>query len=231
MCIIFYNERGTEYNPNEVSNAWFANDDGVGLMWVDNGEVKVIRDLMSREDTVKLALAMTGIPHVLHLRYGTHGPTNRELCHPFRVTPVEAAETVWMAHNGVMTDEECGGSPGPDESDTSVLARTLQAKSQSLGSDIFFNEGFLRDLESRIDPYNKIIFLGSSGRVGIVHPGSWHTDDDTGIWYSNRYSIAPKWKSAELELEELKATAKDYERIFSAYWADGDDIDWFGEKE
>lgn len=206
MCIIFYNEKGSPYNLNEIRNGWTNNPDGLGLMWVEDRKVKVIRGLYDKESAVELARDFAGIPHVLHLRFGTHGSVCEELTHPFRVTPNGAKQHVWMMHNGVIADEDLAEKPGKNESDTQVFARQLQHKVQEHGSsDILFNEKFCRKLEYKIGSYNKVIFLRDDGKVSILHPDQWTVNKETGIWYSNQYSIiSPRW-SAKAEMAELAA--------------------------
>lgn len=214
MCIIYYNEYGSRYNLDEIRNGWDNNPDGVGVMWVENGKVRTIRGLIDKETTVEIAKDFDGIPHILHLRWGTHGSVCEELTHPFRVTPDDADQHVWMMHNGVIGDAELGEVPGPGESDTQVLARQLQAKAAEKGSDVFFKDAFCRHLEMKVGSYNKLIFLRDDGKVSILNTGSWYPDEKTGIWYSNRYSLLPAYKAEAAEEEEIKAHG--WESLFAS---------------
>jgi predicted glutamine amidotransferase len=197
MCIIFYNERGEKYQERELRNAFRTNDDGIGLMWVQDGKVETFHGMLTEERLVGMMKEFEGIPHALHLRFATHGKPCVELCHPFKVTPEGADQSVWMMHNGVIT--ECGARAETHESDTLVFARDRAQDIAELGnssSDLFFDDAYIGYMEKIISG-DRMIFLRDDGSVSILTPNAWHVDKETGIWYSNRYSVAdrPRYSS------------------------------------
>lgn len=192
MCIIFYNERGVKYQERELRNAFRTNDDGVGLMWVENGKVQTFHGMLTEERLVKMMKDFEGIPHALHLRFATNGPPCKELCHPFKATPDEGADqAVWLMHNGVLFEH--GQRAQDHESDTLVFARDRAEDVAMIGgsTDIFFDDAYIEYLEKIISS-DRMIFLRDDGSVSILNPQAWHHDKDTGIWYSNRYSVADR---------------------------------------
>jgi len=189
MCIIFYNPDGTKYDKRELRNAADHNDDGAGIMWVEDGKVKVHHEMVkSGEQLIKMMKDFEGRPHMLHLRYATHGQPSIELCHPFKATPDEGSEqAVWLMHNGVIKDYAKKAST--KESDTLVFSRTLQQVVKGYGStDILFHEKYVKHLESVIDA-DRMIFLRDDGKVQVLNPAKWFQDEKTNIWYSNMYSL------------------------------------------
>jgi hypothetical protein len=208
MCIIFYNEKGVPYSERELRNAFRTNDDGAGIMWVENDKVMVHHEMITREDDlVALMKNFVGIPHALHLRYATNGPIVEDLCHPFKATPDHIQDEVWLMHNGVLYEH--GKRAEKHESDTLVFARDRAADVAHLGTtDIFFDDAYIAQLE-KIIVGDRMIFLRGNGDVAILNPHSWHIDKDTGMWYSNQYSIADRPRYS-WSLSDWKFTDDDF---------------------
>jgi hypothetical protein len=194
MCIIFYNQHGNAYNERELRNAAAANEDGAGIMWIENGKVRTFHCMIEDGDQlVKLMKDFDGIPHMLHLRYATHGDPSEKLCHPFRATNDDADKHVWLMHNGVLTQHAKMASK--TESDTLVFAKQMRQVVKGYGSsEILYDERYINHLEKVIDG-DRMIFLRDDGHVVVLNPGKWYRDKESGIWYSNLYSIAerPRW--------------------------------------
>jgi hypothetical protein len=55
-------------------------------------------------------------------------------------------------------------------------------------SDIITDESYIQYLETVISG-DRMIFLRDDGEVVILNKKSWHRNEETGIWYSNLYSI------------------------------------------
>jgi hypothetical protein len=197
MCVILYNPKGVAYNEREIRNACATNDDGFGIMWVQDGQVKTFKGILSADDVVETVKEFTGIPSVVHLRFATHGPIVPNLCHPFRVTPEGATQTVFMMHNGVLYEH--GNRAENHESDTLVFARDRQKdisvfkQEGSDETDLFFNDDYVQYMENMISG-DRMIFLRDDGSVRVLSQKNWHVDEETGIWYSNRYSVQDRPK-------------------------------------
>jgi predicted glutamine amidotransferase len=196
MCIIFYNEKGVPYSERELRNAHRTNDDGVGIMWVENGKVQTYRGMDKADDLVRMMKDFEGVPHALHLRYATNGPVCEDLCHPFKATPDGADMDVYLMHNGVLFEH--GARAEPHESDTLVFARdrAQDIMQFSMDTDLLFDDAYIQYLENVISG-DRMIFLRDNGDVVVLNTQAWYVDQATGIWYSNRYSIAdrPSWSS------------------------------------
>lgn len=196
MCIIFYNPDGAKYDRLELRNAADHNDDGAGIMWIENGKIRVHHQMIKTGDElIKLMKDFVGIPHMLHLRYATHGAPSVELCHPFRATPETADKQVWLMHNGVIGSY--AKKAGRGESDTSVFSEHLQAVVSGYGSsDILFNDKYAEHIERVIDT-DRMIFLRDDGAVKVLNPSRWFQNTRTNIWYSNMYSLKDiaRWKT------------------------------------
>lgn len=190
MCLIIYNASGNAYTKDQIANAYDTNDDGVGIMWIEDGEVQVLKGLYSKEDTLQLMEGFVGVPHVIHFRMATHGGVKPELAHPFRASHDDADDHVWLMHNGVMS----GMGEGTGESDTSAFARQLRQTCEDMGTtDCLFEEYHRETIEEYVGLGQKIIFLRGDGEITILNRKAWSEDeeDDT-LLYSNTYSIHPR---------------------------------------
>jgi hypothetical protein len=190
MCIIFYNENGASYREQELRNAHWINDDGVGIMWVEDSGVKVFFGMLTADALVEKMKAYEGIPHALHLRYATNGPVCEDLCHPFKASPEDSDQEIWMMHNGVLTEHGCRAEA--HESDSLVFARDVANDIAQAGStNLLLEDSYIDHLEQLIGS-DKMVFFRDDGEVVILNPDHWWIDEESGIWYSNRYSVAPR---------------------------------------
>jgi predicted glutamine amidotransferase len=193
MCIIFYNETGKTYNKEALSIAYDNNPHGVGLMWIEGSRLQTLRGLMSKEKMFETLGHFEGVPHALHLRWRTRGKIDKSLCHPFRASHKGAGSDVFMMHNGTFMDL----TPPAGLSDTHMFAAKMQDVTQEYGTDMLFNESFLRRVEKNIKSFNKVIFLRNDGKVAIVNPESWTVMD--GLWLSNTYSLEDGYRKRKTQ--------------------------------
>ena len=84
MCVIIYLEEGTTIDRDELEDAWFTNPDGAGFMYQDNGEVKMERGFMNREEYINRVLELVGKYNIaLHFRITTSKQVNKLQTHPY----------------------------------------------------------------------------------------------------------------------------------------------------
>jgi hypothetical protein len=138
-----------------------------------------------------------GVPHAMHLRWRTRGKIEKNLCHPFRASHENADRQVFMMHNGTFMHLR----PPEHLSDTHVFAEKMQEVTTEYGTDMLFNESFLRRVEKDIHSWNKVIFLRNDGKVAIMNPAEWHVID--GVWASNTYSFKDGYRKKELLSSQL----------------------------
>lgn len=188
MCIILYNETGKPYDHEKLSIAYDNNPHGMGIMWVEDGQIQTIRGLFSKAKMFSILEHFEGVPHAIHLRWRTRGKIVKEACHPFRASHKGSEKDVFMMHNGTFY----GMTIPAGESDTQQFARKMRKITAEYGTDVLFNETFIRSVEKDIMSYNKVIFLQSDGQVSILNPSEWTVID--GIWMSNTYSFKKNYR-------------------------------------
>jgi len=186
MCIIFFNENGVAYDEGELRRARARNSDGCGVMWFQDGKVETMKGMWTADELVNLMKDFVGVPHALHLRFATHGGSIPALCHPFRMSP-EDLDGVYVMHNGVMHEQGCRAGIG--ESDTLVFARDCAELAAEHGTtDILFDDETVDGLETIVGS-DRVIYFRDDGSYEILNPDNWYVDEETGIWYSNQYSV------------------------------------------
>lgn len=175
MCLLIASRSG-QCPPKEVcENASKVNDDGFGIAFPSKTKKSVIIlkwATMDIEGQYKIlqSISRKG-PYIAHWRYGTSGPNNQELAHPFQVSDVCA-----FAHNGVMSSLDLI----PGKSDTATLVewfkkagiRTIKETVESI-----------KKIPTNILGGNKFAAISNDGEVEIHGEavGTWKD----GVWYSN----------------------------------------------
>lgn len=111
MCLIIIKQNNTDLIDNNIlQNAAVRNPHGLGVLWLDTGELYKTLDSF---EAVEL-LGDTQRPFIAHLRYATVGEINEDNLHPVNV------DGGWLFTNGTLPlgDEET--------SDTKVFASILR---------------------------------------------------------------------------------------------------------
>lgn len=181
MCLLTFCPAGIQPDSQGLLRGSVQNNDGHGYAIVHNGRLIIGKGMSAGqvidEFMTKRAMFPDG-PALFHSRFTTHGLTNVENCHPFRVGGDK--QTV-IAHNGVMPDE-VQPRKGDHRSDTRITAESFLPRF-----------GYLSRSRTRqrfgtwMGSYNKVVVLSVNPRFNqqayIINEssGMW----DGGIWYSN----------------------------------------------
>lgn len=175
MCIIIANAPFNTLSKETIKNSWNNNDHGAGLMYVNEGEIVIKKELHSVQKFYKAyTKARKDCPEsniVLHFRISTHGKINTDNCHPFSVN-----EGLAFAHNGIISN----APRSADFSDTYMFNQTI-LKSMPDG---FIRNNAIRELiHNYIGTGSKLVFLDKNNTVEIINEKAGHWDN--GNWYSN----------------------------------------------
>ena len=88
MCQIIYVPKKKEVNLPHLDQAQTKNSDGYGVMWHEEGELKVFRT-MKYNRFKKFVEDLTEFENVLHLRNTTRGVSYLANAHPFPVSDAQ----------------------------------------------------------------------------------------------------------------------------------------------
>lgn len=185
MCIIAVNKKN-KLSKEIVENCFENNDDGMGMLWTEDGELysyKILDDVDTFYNEYSSVRDKVDTPIVLHFRIGTSGPNDIDNCHPFFVH-----EKLGFAHNGIINEFSFIGS---DKSDTVLFN---EAVLQNLKKS-FINDDVICELIAGYIGSSKLAFLDTKGNIKIINEdlGDWELDDDT--WFSNTTWRIARYKS------------------------------------
>ena len=171
MCIAILNT-AEAIDEQILINCYEGNRDGQGLIYAENGQLKIYKTLDLKEflNTYYEVRKQIKTPIVIHFRMATHGNIDLENCHPFKVN-----KNLAFVHNGIIANYGNG-----NYSDTYCYnekrLKTLQNN--------FLKSRFIREfIAEEIGSYNKLIFMDNHSNYTIVNEevGIWENDN----WYSN----------------------------------------------
>ena len=180
MCIAIMKSENKKINKATLQRCYNANPDGAGFMFAENKKLTVKKGYFTFKDFYKEYKPHENKQVLLHFRIKTHGPINKNNCHPFLVN-----NSLGFIHNGIIS-----GYGDNKESDTiafnNAILKKLVAKH---GNNSLFDDPMVELIENVIG-YSKLVFLDRHGNYRIMNEskGDWHD----GVWYSNS-----SWKKPE----------------------------------
>jgi hypothetical protein len=179
MCLLMMCLPGECPSEEYLANACFNNSDGFGFAVHTGSEIITGRGMHPDRTISKFyeALASTNGDGIglFHARLTTHGKTNTDNCHPFRVG---GNKNIILGHNGVLPIS----APG-DRSDTRIFAEDILP---AMGIEILDDKSDVSRLEQWMSG-SKMVILSNDKRlkeqVYILNEDAGHWDK--GIWWSN----------------------------------------------
>jgi hypothetical protein len=188
MCIAILNN-GKKLSRQELSNCWVSNDDGAGLLYINDGVLTAFKqpnhdgfnvagadfDKFTKEyDRVYKLSRESNTPVLLHFRIATHGLDPAYL-HPFFVS-----DKVGLIHNGIIY-----GYGTRDVSDTAEFANELATLPDTMTHSVEFldNPFISNSILDKLESSNKVVFMDDTGdyRIFNAQLGHWNK----GNWFSN----------------------------------------------
>lgn len=148
-------------------------------MYAENGQLSVVKGLMTFADFLAAYEKVSDRKLVLHFRWRTHGPVLQKLTHPFLIR-----NNVAMVHNGVIP----GMRTRRKESDTSMYAQILQHRYKN-PMEVLGNLRVRADILMEIG-LSKLVFMNEDGKVQLLNSQMGHFAADGG-WYSNHSYTDP----------------------------------------
>lgn len=192
MCIILVKEKGQKFPVDYVLEMKaMGNRDGVGLMYVEDGRVKVHRILSPTDkELADLYEAHMDKDLVLHVRRQSIGKITEENVHPFQILSMEEdGRDLWMCHNGTIE----GIQVDPGRADSYNLATYFLRPYLKKYPDAIIEPEFLNIVGGLIKN-SKLVFLDNLGRFVVVNHelGQTHT---LGPWLSTKSVVVPPKKT------------------------------------
>jgi glutamine amidotransferase len=181
MCLLTFFPPSALPDTDALLNGALFNNDGHGFAIVAGAQLIVHRAMNAKAVIERFAAARGQHPEgpaLFHSRFGTHGDTTLDNCHPF---PVGGDGRTVLAHNGILPDvvQPAKGDP---RSDSRIAAEDFIPAFGSLRT-----RRIRLRLQRWMTPHNKVVILTVDRRFKqrsyILNEeyGIW----DDGIWYSN----------------------------------------------
>ena len=176
MCIIVAKPAGKEVSEETLRNCFEHNSDGAGFSYPEDGKVAIQKGFFTFEKFYEAYQQHDKKAMVIHFRIRTHGATDADNCHPFRITP-----NLTFAHNGVIS--KVANKAVNKESDTVLFNQMfLSPFIQTYGKRILKDDKFIEMVESYIGN-SKLAFLNQKGEITIFNRNLGNESD--GVWFSN----------------------------------------------
>ena len=174
MCIAIANKKNKPLSDQEIINCWENNSDGAGILYKQNGKLKIFKEMNSVDKYLKkYKKLITQSNCVLHFRISTHGGVNEKNCHPFFVN-----HKLGFAHNGVISGY---GTKVKDQSDTYSFNQFILKKLP----EGFQNNEAICEMLSDVIGYSKLVFMDIDENFTIINPQKGKWDEEKENWYSN----------------------------------------------
>ena len=190
MCLIVFKENTeSTFSNKQFKSMIRRNRDGLGIMWRENGRVLVEKSVA--DERSKFALwhkHRDREQYAMHARLTTHGKTNEDNCHPYKVLSIDDGDAIdlYMMHNGVITN-----APDVDKamSDTWHFVEYIIKPIAKTNLPLLWdNDPFQQWLQKSIGA-SKLLFMRSDDvQFPTLILNSSMGKEETGCWLSNTYS-------------------------------------------
>ncbi len=180
MCLAVVKKDSAVFEYSVLEDAYRANPDSCGLMYVENGSIQIIKGAFSWKSFSQfISIAeKSKSPVVLHFRTASSSASYFETSHPFVVN-----RNLTFVHNGNFFEFQNYFSGGYSEilSDT---ARFNEYVLKKLPANFLENEEIVHCLETYCkENMSKLVFMDAKGEIVILNESAGYWGD--GLWYSN----------------------------------------------
>ncbi len=201
-------------NKATLRRCYDANPDGAGFMYAEDKQLHVKKGYFTFKEFYKEYRPHGDKQVLIHFRIKTHGPINKDNCHPFLVN-----SGLGFIHNGIITGYGSNTKSDTIEFNESILQKIVSKH----GNNSLFDDPMVELIENVIG-YSKLVFLDRHGNYRIMNEkkGSWHD----GVWYSNSSWKKPEpvtykgydWTKQSTHRTSLPVAAKDSCSFASGDW-------------
>ena len=167
-------------SKSTLRRCYDANPDGAGFMYAEDKQLVVNKGYFTFKEFYKEYKPHGDKQVLLHFRIKTHGPINKDNCHPFLVN-----SGLGFIHNGIINGYGSNIKSDTIEFNESILQKIVSKH----GNNSLFDDPMVELIENVIG-YSKLVFLDRHGNYTIMNEkkGNWND----GVWYSNM-----SWKKPE----------------------------------
>ena len=215
MCIAIMKSENKKISKTTLQRCYESNPDGAGFMFAANKELTVKKGYFTFKEFYKEYKPHENKQVLLHFRIKTHGPIDKNNCHPFLVN-----SGLGFIHNGIISGYGDNKQSDTIDFNKSILQKIV-AKHGNMG---LFDDPMVELIENVIG-YSKLVFLDRHGNYRIMNEDKGHWNN--GVWYSNNSYKKPEpvtytgyqaWDKQDTHRTSLPLAAKDSCSLASGEW-------------
>jgi hypothetical protein len=183
MCLLTQQPSSVSFTDDFLTDVYNKNSDGLGVMYAEGGKLHIYKCLpATSQDFIDFYRTYADKRDCIwHARMRTHGDTDMENCHPYRVT-----DDIWLAHNGVLS---MGNDADHTKSDTWHFIKNVLTPALTADPGLMNDPHWIRFMGSIIGSSNKFGLLHADGSSCIINKKSGVEFCDS--WLSNTYAWTP----------------------------------------
>lgn len=189
MCLIVL-KKGVEalFTEHQFRKMITANEDGLGIMYRENGRVLVEKSVGGDKAKFKLWRKHKDRKYyAMHSRLRTHGEINLDNCHPYEVLNIDKGDSIdlYMMHNGVIRN-----APELDKkmSDTWNFIEAVIKPIAKANVDLLWENSAIQEMITSFIGGSKLLFMRSDKEPHVLTFNEKAGDLITGCWLSNLHS-------------------------------------------
>ena len=215
MCIAIMKSENKKISKTTLQRCYESNPDGAGFMFASDKKLTVKKGYFTFKEFYKEYKPHENKQVLLHFRIKTHGPIDKNNCHPFLVN-----SGLGFIHNGIISGYGDNKQSDTIDFNKSILQKIV-AKHGNMG---LFDDPMVELIENVIG-YSKLVFLDRHGNYRIMNEDKGHWNN--GVWYSNNSYKKPEpvtytgyqaWDKQDTHRTSLPLAAKDSCSLASGEW-------------
>ena len=215
MCIAIMKSENKKISKTTLQRCYESNPDGAGFMFAADKKLTVKKGYFTFKEFYKEYKPHENKQVLLHFRIKTHGPIDKNNCHPFLVN-----SGLGFIHNGIIS-----GYGDNKQSDTIDFNKSILQKIVSKHGNMGLFDDPMVELIENVIGYSKLVFLDRHGNYRIMNEDKGHWNN--GVWYSNNSYKKPEpvtytgyqaWDKQGTHRTSLPVAAKDSCSLASGEW-------------
>lgn len=188
MCLIVFkrNDRSV-FTNRQFKNMIARNNDGLGIMYIEDGRVKHFKTVGSDKEKFKLfQQCRNKVTYAMHSRYKTHGLINEKNCHPYELLSIDKGDPIdlYVMHNGVLDAPDID----KDMSDTWHYMEYILKPIIKADIDLLWESPHIQRMITKAIGGSKLLFMRSDPvKFPILILNSTLGTEKDGCWLSNSH--------------------------------------------
>jgi len=184
MCIAIAKKAGVAIQESILETCFNNNPDGAGFaVEEEDGTIMIDKGYFTFASFMDAFRPHEKKKALIHFRIQTHGPVNKNNCHPFKVT-----DDVVFIHNGIISDVPNHRTRSDTRMFKSLYLRPIVSK---YGPSVL-NTKILKKLIEKFIGYSKLAFMVKGQEGFTIFNEKMGNKSKEGIWFSNTSWQPPK---------------------------------------